>query len=62
MTLIPDIVAAKEELTHWRRELHAHPELAFEESRTTEFVATQLVAFSKATGQRADMDALAIDL
>ena len=42
MNLIPEIVATHAELTQWRRELHAHPELAFEESRTADFVVKQL--------------------
>ncbi|MDC1513857.1 M20 family metallopeptidase [Porticoccaceae bacterium] len=45
MQLIPEIVAVHEELTAWRRNLHAYPELAFEESRTAEFVANQLESF-----------------
>ncbi len=42
MNLIPELLAAHEELTQWRRELHAHPELAFDESRTSDFVAKKL--------------------
>ena len=42
MKLIPEIVLAQEELTEWRRDIHAHPELAFEETRTADFVAIQL--------------------
>ena len=34
-----------EELTRWRRSLHKHPEIAFEEHRTSEFVAEQLERF-----------------
>lgn len=45
MNLIPEIVAAHGELTEWRHDIHAHPELAFDESRTAEFVATQLESF-----------------
>lgn len=36
--ILPDLVA-------WRRNLHAHPELAFEEHRTSAFIAEQLSAF-----------------
>ncbi|TIP82326.1 MAG: amidohydrolase, partial [Mesorhizobium sp.] len=36
--LLPDIVA-------WRREIHAHPELGFEEHRTSAFVADRLREF-----------------
>ena len=42
MKLIPDIAAAHQELTQWRRDIHAHPELGFEEQRTADFVARQL--------------------
>ena len=42
MKLISEIVAVHEELTQWRRDIHAHPELAFDESRTADFVACQL--------------------
>lgn len=31
-----------DEITAWRRELHRHPELAFEETRTADFVAARL--------------------
>src|SRR4051812_35266385 len=31
-------------MTAWRRDLHAHPELGFEESRTAAFVAAELRA------------------
>jgi amidohydrolase len=34
-----------DELTAWRRDIHAHPELGFEENRTSEFVAQKLAAF-----------------
>lgn len=37
MQLILEIVAAHEKLTTRRRDIHAHPELAFEESRTALF-------------------------
>jgi len=33
------------ELTAWRRDLHAHPELGFEETRTSDLVAAKLAAF-----------------
>ena len=45
MQLIPEIVAHQEEHTQWRRDIHAHPELAFEESRTADFVSRQLESF-----------------
>jgi metal-dependent amidase/aminoacylase/carboxypeptidase family protein len=33
------------EMTAWRQALHAHPELGFEEQRTSEFVAGKLAEF-----------------
>lgn len=33
------------EMTAWRRDLHAHPETAFEEQRTSDFVAEKLASF-----------------
>ncbi|WP_188260312.1 M20 aminoacylase family protein [Azospirillum tabaci] len=33
------------EMTAWRRDLHAHPETAFEEERTSDFVAEKLASF-----------------
>ena len=37
--------AALEEMTAWRRDLHAHPEFGFEERRTSAFVAGKLREF-----------------
>ena len=45
MPLLPKIESLEAEMTAWRRDIHAHPELGFEEQRTSEFVATQLKAF-----------------
>ena len=33
------------DMTAWRRDLHAHPETAFEEERTSDFVAEKLASF-----------------
>jgi hippurate hydrolase len=33
------------EMTAWRQDLHAHPELGFEEHRTSEVVASKLAEF-----------------
>jgi hippurate hydrolase len=35
----------KDDMTRWRRELHAHPELGFDEHRTADFVAEKLASF-----------------
>src|SRR5579872_6793017 len=45
MSVIPEIVAGKDELTEWRRDIHAHPELCYEENRTSDLVAKRLEAF-----------------
>lgn len=45
MNVIPEIVEQSEELKTWRRHIHAHPELAFEEHDTAAFVAEKLRSF-----------------
>ena len=45
MSLVPKITALKDEMTHWRRDIHAHPELGFEEQRTAQIVARKLREF-----------------
>ncbi|MCY4452900.1 MAG: M20 family metallopeptidase [Immundisolibacterales bacterium] len=42
MNLIDDIVSRHDELTEIRRDLHRHPELAYEEHRTADLVAERL--------------------
>ena len=42
MKIEPKIAAASTELTAIRRDIHAHPELGFEEERTSRIVATKL--------------------
>lgn len=43
--LVAEIEAMHEQLTAWRRDIHAHPELGFEENRTADFVAEKLQEF-----------------
>lgn len=45
MPIIERITEMHDEMTAWRRDLHAHPEIAFEETRTAAFVAEKLRAF-----------------
>ena len=45
MALIESIEIMQDEMTRWRRDLHAHPELGFEENRTAEIVAAKLREF-----------------
>jgi amidohydrolase len=40
--VIPKIAEFHDELTAWRRDIHAHPELGFEERRTSDLVARKL--------------------
>jgi amidohydrolase len=45
MPIINRISAFQDEMTAWRRDLHAHPETAFEEHRTSDQVAKMLTEF-----------------
>jgi hippurate hydrolase len=45
MTLLQRIALLHPDMMAWRRDLHAHPETAFEEVRTSAFVAEKLAAF-----------------
>ena len=42
MPIINRIATFHDEMTSWRRDIHAHPETAFEEVRTAEIVAAKL--------------------
>ena len=48
MPIINRIAEFHDDMTAWRRDLHAHPETAFEEFRTSNFVATKLTEFGYA--------------
>ena len=41
MPVLNRIAAFHDEMTAWRRHLHAHPELGFAEVRTSAFVADE---------------------
>ncbi|WNJ88003.1 amidohydrolase [Bosea sp. 685] len=43
--MIIDLDDLEREMTHWRRDLHTHPEFGFEETRTAAFVASKLREF-----------------
>ena len=45
MPIIEAIRGFHDELTSWRRDIHAHPELGFEEQRTSDLVAGKLAEF-----------------
>lgn len=45
MPVIDRIGAFHDEMTEWRRDIHAHPELGFEERRTSDLVAKRLEEF-----------------
>src|SRR5882757_1999954 len=45
MPVIDEIRGFHDELTEWRRDIHAHPELGFEEKRTSDLVAEGLEKF-----------------
>ena len=45
MAIINRIADWQADMTGWRRDIHAHPETAFEEKRTSDVVAGLLDAF-----------------
>jgi amidohydrolase len=45
MGIIEKVAQFHDELTDWRRDIHAHPELGFEEHRTSDLVAEKLAQF-----------------
>ena len=45
MGIIERIAEVHDDLTNWRRDIHAHPELGFEEQRTSDLIAQKLAEF-----------------
>ena len=45
MPIKEEIAAYADEMAAWRRDIHAHPETAFEEMRTSDIVAEKLASF-----------------
>ena len=45
MKIIERIAEFHDDLMNWRRDIHAHPELGFEERRTSDLVAQKLAEF-----------------
>ena len=45
MQIIPRIEEFRDDLVDWRHDIHAHPELGFEERRTSDLVAEKLAGF-----------------
>ena len=45
MPIINRVADLSDEVAAWRRDLHAHPELGYEEKRTSGIVAEKLKAF-----------------
>ena len=45
MEIIKDLIKLQPEMQNWRRDIHSHPEIAFEEHRTAEIVAEKLKSF-----------------
>jgi amidohydrolase len=45
VSIVERIAEFHDDLTNWRRDIHAHPELGFEEQRTSDLVAKKLEEF-----------------
>ena len=45
MPIVDRIGEFHDEMTTWRRDIHTHPELEFDEHRTSDLVATRFEAF-----------------
>lgn len=51
MNIIPRLHELHSEMTAWRRELHAHPQTAFEETFASDFIASRLKSWGIETHQ-----------
>ena len=66
MPVLDQIKSFHPEMTDWRRDFHAHPEIGFEEERTSAIVAQKLESFGievhrglgDATGELLELDAV----
>ena len=45
MPMINRIAEFQDEMARWRQDIHAHPEIGFEENRTADIVARELESF-----------------
>jgi hippurate hydrolase len=45
MEIIKELQELQPEMQNWRRDIHSHPEIAFEEHRTAKIVAEKLESF-----------------
>ena len=45
MKLIRELEELQPEMQKWRRDIHAHPEIAFEEHRTSKIIIEKLKSF-----------------
>ena len=45
MAIINRVADFHDEMTHWRRQLHSHPEICYEEVWTSDFIAGKLAEF-----------------
>ena len=56
MPILPEMLAHLDELAAIRRDIHAHPEIGFEERRTSELVAQKLAGWGCRGASRARDD------
>ena len=47
MNTIKELEDLQQEMQNWIRDIHAHPEIAFEEHRTAKIVAEKLESFGR---------------